>query len=101
MWSAAESERRKREGMEAAALARAALLAEARRHARIMAVDRLNGITADDVRSSLDMAGYPDTLGAAWGSVFKGGDWEPTGEWRKSEFASNHSRMLRVWRLRG
>lgn len=33
----------------------------------------------------------------AWGCVFRGPGWVWTGEYRKSEYASNHARDVKVW----
>ncbi len=41
------------------------------------------------------------SLGPAAGSLFKNGEFEPTGQMRKSERKSNHSRLLHVWKLKG
>ena len=60
-------------------------------------VDRT--VTADDVGRVLKEVYGIDTLGPAAGSLFKTKDWEWTGQWRKSKRVTNHSRMLRVWRL--
>ena len=43
---------------------------------------------------------HPERLGNAWGSLFKGPEWEWTGEWRQSTRVSNRGRYNRVWRLR-
>ena len=40
-------------------------------------------------------------LGPASGSVFKGSDWEFTGERRKTKRRKSHARELKVWRLFG
>jgi len=54
---------------------------------------------ADDVGKVLkDQYGIP-TLGGAAGSIFRGKQWEFTGEWIKSVRKSNHNRMIREWRL--
>jgi hypothetical protein len=41
----------------------------------------------------------PDLLGNAWGSIFRGKEWECIG-WRKSTRVSNHARAIRIWRLK-
>ena len=58
------------------------------------------GITADDVNMLREEMGLTSPLGNASGALFKDGGWETTGEWRKAERISSHSRMLRVWRLK-
>ena len=60
-----------------------------------------NCVTADDVGRVLKADYGLDTLGPAAGSIFKTGDWEWTGNFRKSKRVTNHSRLLRVWRYIG
>ena len=58
-------------------------------------------VTIDDVYDYLIRCKFDASLlGPAAGSIFKGKSWEFTGEWRKSTRTSNHSRMIRVWRLK-
>ena len=58
-------------------------------------------ITADDVYALMESHDlHPERLGNAWGSVFKGPEWEWTGEWRQSTRVSNRGRYIRVWRLK-
>ena len=58
-------------------------------------------VTYDDVYSEMSDKGFrPDLLGNAAGSVFRGKEWQFTGEWRQSERVSNHARVNRVWRRR-
>ena len=96
-WKPDEGERLKQEGMKRAADRQHVLLERARGIAGRIAGNR-GEVTADDVAREL---GDADTLklGNAWGSVFRYG-FVHTGEWRKSERVSNHSRMNRVWRMR-
>jgi hypothetical protein len=98
-----ESERRKEEGMARARTeSRAAMLAEARGAARRLATER-GTITSDDVaieykyRKGIDLG---EALGPAGGSIFRGKDWEWTGEVKRSIRARQHRTLLRVWRLR-
>jgi hypothetical protein len=73
--------------------------------ARMIAVEVATGradrtATADDVgKILLTRYGIPG-MGPAAGSLFKNKKWEWTGDFKKSERASNHSRLIRVWRLK-
>ena len=93
-----EALRRKDEGMKQAAARDMTLLDYARRLARIVA-ETYGTVTADDVQLRLDEYGC-GPLGNAAGSLFRGAEWEFTGDWRTSDRISNHARMNRVWRLR-
>lgn len=101
LFDAAESEKRKREGMAKAADASWRMYNL--RLARIVAADlcRENGSTdADQVGRVLKARYGIDSLGPAAGSLFKTDYFEWTGEFVKSERKTNHSRLLRVWRLK-
>jgi inosine/xanthosine triphosphate pyrophosphatase family protein len=88
------SDRAKREGMQRAADNGRTSLENARRIARQIALTREDlCITADDVGRLV-----PD-LGPAAGSLFKTDEWHWTGQFKKSSRVTNHSRLLRVWRL--
>ena len=92
------SELLKRHGMGLAADNKEELLHLARAVARNIA--HLHGYAHADMVGRV-LRGYGiRTLGPAAGSIFKGGDWEWTGDWVKSKRITNHSRMLRVWRLK-
>jgi len=94
------SEKGKREGM-AQAEDNSTWLEKARELARdwgAAAVD--NKMTADDVMVLMEIKYGIDSLGPAAGSLFKTKEWEWTGEFIKSTRITNHSRLLRVWKLR-
>ena len=100
LFDAAESERRKQEGMALAANnpEREDLLTLARDRAKIVVRER-GEVTMDDVVLRLAQDGYDvSALGNAAGSVFRGKEWEFTGKFIKSARVANHSRLLRVWR---
>jgi len=62
-------------------------------------VDRL--CTMDDVQHWLQVRGHSSQeLGNAAGAVFPGTDFFWTGEWSPSKRPSNHSRWIRVWKLK-
>jgi len=88
-----ESERRKDEGMEAAAEARVVLLEQARGIAIGIATTR-GVVTADDIPDCLR-----EQLGPAAGSIFKGSTFRFTGNRIKSVLPRNHARELKVWEL--
>jgi hypothetical protein len=98
-----EGERRRSDGMDAAAVSRKHVLRLAR-HACVVAastrVDRT--ATADDAQKWLIDQGYSsDYLGNAAGSLFTDKDtWEFTGRWVPSRRVSNHGHQNRVWRLK-
>ena len=88
------------DGMQQAAGNTKEQLDIARKVAKQIALRRKDRtVTADDVGRVLKEVYGLDTLGPAAGSIFKTNDWEFTGQWRKSKRVTNHSRMLRVWRL--
>ncbi len=71
----------------------------ARRTARHLA-SRNGAVTADDVREFLYAAEIRPKHYNAWGSVFKGGDFEWTGEFRQSAVPEGKGNLQRVWRLK-
>ena len=98
LFSLPEALRLKERGMKQAADNDPTTLELAREIAKRVA--RIHGtVTADDVQLRLDEAGF-GPLGNAAGSLFRGKDWEFTGEWRTSDRITNHARCNRVWRLR-
>ena len=87
----------KKEGMEKAANNLVTPLQLARSIAKDIA--RSKGVVnADDVGRRLKWHGI-DSLGPAAGSIFAGKEWIFTGNWVKSKRITNHSRMIREWRL--
>ena len=102
LFDQAESEARKEQGMAVAADKGYAELAHARSIAITIALASSSKCcTADDVGRQLKFAGFPDCLGPAAGSLFKGKDWKWTGRFVKSARKSNHARLLRVWEYAG
>jgi len=89
-------------GKETARLNRAELLDLARRLAVEIALSQSDRLaTADDIQFALAYRGhYPEDLGNAAGSLFRGQEWETVG-WIQSARASNHARAIRIWRYRG
>ena len=69
-------------------------LEEARAVARAFAM-RNGVVNADDVQAETGIS-----LGPAAGSLFRGTEWQFTGQWVPSARVTNHGRMLRVWRLK-
>jgi hypothetical protein len=57
-------------------------------------------VSADMVGTVLKRDHDIDSLGPAAGSIFKGDEWEFTGERKKSVRVTNHSRELKIWRLK-
>lgn len=94
------SEQLKRDGMALAADNAGQYLDLARQIAREIALAHPNQeCDADKVGRILKRRHGIDTLGPAAGSLFRGKEWEFTGRWVKSKRITNHSRMIRVWRL--
>lgn len=90
----------KRAGMKRAAANKNELLTLAREIAVELA-GILGTVTADDVQLELHRRGHSTTsLGNAAGSLFLGGQWQWTGEFKKSVRAISHGNLLRCWRLR-
>jgi len=105
LFDAAGGEKAKAEGMEAGEhgnMLRHIRLSEVRGIAYSLAKER-GSITSDVValhvlsKTGRDIA---VDLGPAMGSLFKGNEWIFTGERVKSTRVKNHSRELKVWRLR-
>ena len=57
-------------------------------------------ICMDDVRRVTESRGLEPKTSAAFGAIFRSGEWMFTGEWRNSTYISNHSRVNRVWALK-
>jgi len=92
-------EQLKEVGIQQAVEPRDDLLGRARQIGRAVAIER-GTVTADDVQRRLIAEGSPP-LGNAAGALFRGHEWEFTGQWKKSARVSNHARQNRVWRLVG
>ena len=99
VFSAEKSTNRKEHGMAAAADGKADVLELARALARELCRSR-GECTADDVGELLWERHQIKSMGPAAGSLFKSGEFEPTGAFRKSARKKNHARLLYVWRLR-
>lgn len=98
-----KGERRRSDGMGAAALSRKHALRLARQACVEAALARTaRTSTADDAQKWLIEHGYTsDYLGNAAGSLFTDKDtWEFTGKWLPSQRVSNHGHKNRVWRLK-
>jgi len=98
----AEGQRRKREGQDQAADNKASLLQFVRDGLENIARGRHDRtVTADDAARYLVANGISDkALGSAAGSLFRGRQWEFTGQWAKSARVTNHGSDLRIWRLK-
>jgi hypothetical protein len=95
------SERAKRRGMTEAERGARNFLDYAREVAHELATKRPHGITADDVQQALVERGHDiHRLGNAAGSLFRGPEWQFTGERRRSVRIHAHANELKVWRLR-
>lgn len=104
IYDAAESERLKQKGMDISAKSRKQLLRDARKIAVDLAHQNMGLCNADDVgRYALEVweVDLALLLGPAMGSLFKDKKvWQFTGERVKSSRVKNHSREIKVWRLR-
>jgi hypothetical protein len=95
------SEQAKCDGMTRAEKGARVMLSYARAIATYLARKSPDGITADDVVQELVWQGYDvHCLGNAAGSLFRGPEWEFTGQRRKSARVHAHANKLKVWRLR-
>lgn len=93
-----ESDEAKKKGMSKAASANKDL-ARAREVARSLCV-KFGSCDADQVgRVLADQYGIA-SLGPAAGSIFKSGEFEPTGRFVRSARKSNHGRILFKWKLK-
>ena len=102
LFDLAEAQRLKEEGMASAAANKHDLLKHARHVAKQIAMLRdSRTVTADDVSRAFAREGVTDSLGNAAGSIFRGKDWEFTGERVNSQRKTNHSREIKVWRYVG
>jgi hypothetical protein len=61
---------------------------------------RHGSVHIDDIREEADLGGYLPDSSNAWGAIFRGGQWEKTGEYRQSRFASNHGHASPVWKIK-
>jgi len=95
----AEGERRKREGMAAAAQSKDSQLGYARELAMDLARANDGICDADMVAEALEREGRTG-LGNAAGSLFLTHVWEFTGLRVKSKRAHAHANELKVWRLK-
>jgi hypothetical protein len=82
-----------------AKLESAGLLALARIVARQLA-ERWGTVNADHVGHEMKKRYGIDSIGPAAGSLFRGPEWEFTGQRVLSSRVSNHSREIKVWRLK-
>ena len=103
LFDVAESNRRKEEGMTSAEYGGKHLLLEHARHVakQIAMLRESRTVSADDVGKAFAREGITESLGNSAGSLFKGRQWEFTGERIKSTRKSNHSREIKVWRYVG
>ncbi len=91
-----EAIHRRDAGIKQVAKNNAHFLEVARNIARSLATAKYE-ITSDDVRKACPIEPlHPN----AWGAVFKGGNFEWTGKYRRSALVQGHGNMQRVWRLR-
>jgi hypothetical protein len=75
------------------------VLTLARQIARDWAIAR-GTVNADQVGAMMQINHGITTLGPAAGALFRGPEWEFTGQRVLSSRVSNHSREIKVWRLR-
>jgi hypothetical protein len=100
LFDEAESDRQREIGIARASATRAELLDAAQRSARQICQERGEAYI-DDVYRRLELLGYnTENLGPSAGGVFKRDEFIFTGRWVKSTRVSNHSRWVRIWRLR-
>jgi hypothetical protein len=64
-----------------------------------IALERVT-VTADDVREVFEKHRGVNAWGPWAGALFRGKEYEATGEFRASVYATNHGAVIRVWRRR-
>lgn len=99
LFDSLEGKHRKEEGVSLASNNRKAILQQARKCAKLIAISRPSRtVTADDVQKALLAAGRtPGELGNAAGGIFRGKMWEYAGV-EKSARSTNNSRRICVWK---
>jgi hypothetical protein len=97
LFSALESAALKEQAL--AKLDSADVLTLARRVAREWATT-YSTVNADQVGSMMKLHYGIDSIGPAAGALFRGPEWEFTGQRVLSSRVSNHSREIKVWRLK-
>ena len=101
LFDAAAGSQARDAGLSLAASHKPVTLAIARMAARLVAGGRPDRtVTADDVVGWLALNGFEYELGPLAGAIFRTGEFEDTGRRLKSSRVSNHSREIRVWRLK-
>ena len=102
LFDMSEAERRRDVGMAKACArdSRSAMLRYAKVVAVNICIDGDGTVDSDRVAMRMEAEGISYLqLGNAAGAVFRG-DFEWTGECRKSSRVSTHARVIRVWRLK-
>jgi len=90
----------KKEGMDLAAANRSSALKYAKSVARKLAMENSDR-TCDADQVQRIMIDENIFLGPAAGKLFVGGgEWEWTGDFKKSARKTNHARIIRIWRLK-
>lgn len=85
----------KAHGQESSAAPHELELERARHIARLIAQDR-GKVSMNEVREAL-----PSMEWGNWaGSLFKGQEWVPTGEYVPARYKGAHARVVRVWKLK-
>jgi hypothetical protein len=87
----------KKEGIERVYLNNEEWVSEARREA-VRISSRIGSVSAVDIRRWADRTGYHPQSPNAWGAVFRGKQWKPTGVWEKARHAEGHARQVQVWK---
>ncbi len=98
LFDSTASQEAKASGMTIAAENQPGALEMAREIALSIATEGDGRCNADQVGRRMKGLGYEET-GPWAGSIFKGEQWEFTGERVRSARTSNHGRELKVWRL--
>ena len=90
----------KEQGIARAVEGKEKLLDDARQIAKIIAIDGDGTCNADQVANALKLRKM-EPLGRAAGALFRGADWEFTGNYIESEQTQNHGHPIKVWRYTG
>jgi hypothetical protein len=91
-------EERKAEGLAIIEAHHGDFLSLMRTRAREIATEK-GSVTSDDLRAYAACWGIEPEHRNCWGAVWRPSEWRYVG-FKKSTLPSNHSRMVRVWKLK-
>lgn len=57
-------------------------------------------VSSADIREICEQSDYWPHSPAAWGALFRGGEFEHTGRYEKARHKDGHARRVGIWRLK-